>query len=194
MIHEADGIPVINLSSLRDCWAELFHCQFKWPPGCIHIIPFFTLTLWPISDVPEEYLCLLSPFGLWCLGLLERVWWQHVSNDKIRRRISGVNRASLKTMVSLSRPRGLAQVLLIPAQLLSHRTFVVLAGQEWEEIRGKQPTTWNRSSEKSDSILAAVGSCRLPGWNKNRMARNDPKSDSEEFGILRRAPSLPFHI
>lgn len=40
-------------------------------------------------------------------------------------------------------------------------------GESWERWRGGRPLTRARSSTKLTSNLAALGSCRLPGWNLN---------------------------
>ena len=87
-----------------------------------------------------------------------------MSNDEVRRRVLGTDSRPLSELVSLHRLRWLGHVLRMPAHRLPQRALLAPPGCGWKKQRGGQPMTWRRVVKKESSILARVGSCRLPGW------------------------------
>ena len=89
-----------------------------------------------------------------------------MSNDEVRRRVLGADSRPLSELISLYRLRWLSHVLRMPARRLPQRALLALPGRGWKKRRGGQPMTWRRSVKKVSSVLARVGSSRLPGWGR----------------------------
>ena len=125
---------------------------------------------WPVY---AEGVHRLSVFEHLCLRSIAYIWWQqHVSNEEVRRRVLGIDSRSLPELISLHWLRWLGHVLRMPTHRLPQRALLAPPGSGWKKQRGGQPMTWRRGVKKETSVLARVGSSRLPGWgpkdNENR--------------------------
>ena len=87
-----------------------------------------------------------------------------MSNDEVRRRVLGSDSRPLSEVISLHRLRWLGHVLRMPTHRFPQRALLALPGCGWKKQRGGQPMTWRRGVKKETSVLARVGSSRLPGW------------------------------
>ena len=110
----------------------------------------------------HRYLCSIGHFS----------WKQRFSYNDIRHRIFGVQKQSrwLDQIVLGTRVRWLGHVLLMENSRHPRKFLLSEPEISWKRSRGGQVMMWHRWMKEATRKLAAVCTCRLPGWGPKDLA------------------------